>query len=144
LIDLPKSAEPGKWSARYKERLEQARLELNRSKLIRDRIEKTSAVSQRHFYNLEVMAQINKIQSYSCQLLLALEVFDNAPFASTGEAKRIVLDLVKDFSETRQQFENVYATTRMLYNPTGYLLDQNQHQHLANATIGPEWMFVLK
>ena len=144
LIDLPKSSEPGKWSARYKERLEQARLELNRSKLIRDRIEKTAAVAQRHFYNLEVMAQINKIQSYSCQLLLALEVFDNAPFASTGEAKRMVLDLVKEFSETRQQFENVYATTRMLYNPTGYLLDQNQHQHLANATMGPEWMFVFE
>ena len=144
LIDLPNSAEPGKWSARYKERLEQAKLELNRSKLIRDRIEKTAAVAQRNFYNLEVMAQINKIQSYSCQLLLALELFDNAPFASTGEAKRIVLDLVKDFSETRRQFENVYATTRMLYNPNGYLLDQNQHHHLANATMGPEWMYVFE
>ena len=48
---------------------------------------------------------------------------------------------VDDFNLLRQRYENVFTQTRILRNPDGYLLDENQHQHLANANSS-DWMYV--
>ena len=49
---------------------------------------------------------------------------------------------VNSFKDLRQQFERVYAQSRILGNPEGYQLDMNVHEHLANGTNNTDWMFV--
>ena len=51
---------------------------------------------------------------------------------------------MKGFDQLRTQFEKTYEVTRILHNPNDYLLDQNQHDHLANATNTTDWMYVFE
>ena len=45
------------------------------------------------------------------------------------------------FNTVRAELEKVYSQTRILSKPKGYLLDQDQHHHLANQSINFDWQF---
>ena len=89
------------------------------------------------------MEQINELQIYPARLLLLLQKFDKANSSKNRQAaKEQVKNYVDSFGDIRKGFENVYSQTRILNNPDDYILDQNQHEHLANGTRNNDWMFV--
>jgi len=89
------------------------------------------------------MNQINELQIYPSGLLLLLQKYDNSSTASARQsAKKEISDYVNKFNEVRRKFEDIFSMTRILNNPTGYMLDQNQHGHLANGTNTSDWMYV--
>jgi hexosaminidase len=142
LIALPDPANMNKWSNDYKEKLAQAKEEVKRYNLIRDQFNKAIQLTRRNEYALQVMNQVNELQSYSVKLLLLLEKYDKASSANRESVKNEIGKFVTGFEDVRKNFENVFSQTRILSNPDNYVRDQNQHEHLANGTNNSDWMFV--
>lgn len=142
LVDLPGKNNPGAWSIKNKQRLEDAAKAVKQYEVIKQRINKASQLARRNNYSLKVMNQVNELQVYSAKLLLLLENYDKASTQNKRNAIASLRDYVESFNGIRDQFEKVYAKTRIMGNPPGYLLDQNRHGHLANGTNNTDWMFV--
>jgi len=144
LISLPDASGKGKWSAKYGKRLAEAQQQLKAYVMIKDRISMLASTAVRNHYTLEVMNQINELQVYPTRLLLLLEKYDKADGKEKTAAKEEIKAYVKGFDNLRTRFEKTYEVTRILHNPNDYLLDQNQHEHLANATNTTDWMYVFE
>jgi len=110
--------------------------------LIKTKIAKGLEVALRNRYSLEVFNQINELQVYPSNLLIALERYDNADESGKKEAALHLKKYVNYFDELRKNFEAVYSQTRILGNPEGYQLDSNFHNHLANGTNNTDWMYM--
>lgn len=136
LIALPNRNDKA-WSEKYKTRLQQARQEVVRYQEIKNRIAKATKMTRQNEYNLSLMNQLNELQIYPARLLLLLEKYNNK--TSTQDD---IKSYVSSFSDLRKNFEHVFSKTRILQNPAGYVLDQNQHHHLANGTNNSDWMYV--
>ncbi len=141
-IALPDPARVSKWSDDYKEKLTKAREEIERYNLIRNQLNKAIQLTRRNEYALSVLKQINELQIYPAKLLLLLEKYDRVSSANKESAKKEVQKLVTAFEDVRKNYENVFSQTRILSNPDNYIVDQNQHAHLANGTNNSDWMFV--
>ena len=92
LIELPDSLGNGKWSERYREKINHAKEEILRQQVIKNKIEKAIQVSRRNEYSLMLMDQINELQIYPSGLLLLLEKYDNS---STPSARQSARKLIK-------------------------------------------------
>jgi hypothetical protein len=142
LIDLPDQLKPGVWSKTWKNKIDQAKLELNRYSHISKGIATAQKQALRNRYTLEIYEQTNNLQIYPSQLILALHTFDTA--ASKGEQKTAIENIQRvceHFSTVRSDLEKVYSQTRFLSNPEGYIAEQNQHNHLAAKTNNSDWLF---
>ena len=142
LLELPDISDPGSWTARNSSRLRQAALNVRRYDTIKSRISRSMQLAERNVYALSVMYRINELQVYPAKLLLLLETFDKAPAAGKKAAAAKLLDYVNTFGDIRAQLEKVFAETRMMGNPAGYMLDSNFHEHLANGTNNTDWMYM--
>ncbi len=143
LIGLPSTDKPQAWSEKYENKIKGAQEEIVRYQLIKDRIAKARQAAHRNWYSLELMNQVNELQIYPAKILLLLQKFDKVSSSSDKLAERQqIKQFVNDFGKVRRNFENVFSKTRILSNPEDYILDQNQHHHLANGTINNDWMFV--
>ena len=63
------------------------------------------------------------------------------PEPEKQEALSILKKLPPEFEVLRAGFEEVYAHTRILNKPEGYILDQDHHRHMANQSINFDWQF---
>jgi hexosaminidase len=142
LIDLPDPSRPGSWSLIQKEKLEGARKSLAEYLQIKERLKKTNLVCRRNAFTVEVMSQVNELQSYSANLLLLLEKYDRAGVRNKQAVRKELSTFVDGFDKIRRDMEEVYSKTRILGNPEGYQLDSNLHEHLANGTNNTDWMYV--
>jgi hypothetical protein len=142
LITLPDGSNGSKWNKKYEEKLPKAKEEIKRYNLIKDQLNKAMKSARRNEYALQVMNQVNELQSYPSKLLLLLENYDKSSSANRESAKAKIKEFVNDFQTLRSNFEDVFSKTRMLANPDDYVRDQNQHEHLANGTNNSDWMFV--
>jgi len=142
LIDLPQANKRGEWALKYKEKISLAQNALIQYKLIKTKIAKGLEVALRNRYSLEVFNQINELQVYPSNLLIALERYDNADESGKKEAALHLKKYLNYFDELRKNFEAVYSQTRILGNPEGYQLDSNFHNHLANGTNNTDWMYM--
>lgn len=143
IISLPDLKKPGAWSKKYSKKIKQAREEITRYTSIREKIENALQLAKRNHYSLELFGQLNELQIYPSNLLLLLEKYDKMISPSKKKIFRQQLqEYVGGFSQKRERFEDVFSQTRVLNNPSDYLLDQNHHIHLANGTINSDWMYV--
>jgi hexosaminidase len=143
LITLPEASSPGAWSAKYAEKIAKAKEEVNRYYLTQKTLQQALRFGIRNRFSLELLNQLNELQVYPSKLLLALEEYDS--LHSSGDKKVSEENLrqqVSEFQNTRKEFEEVFTRSRVLNNPTDYLLDQNHHAHLANGTKNSDWMYV--
>lgn len=143
LIDLPDSSKPGMWTREYNERISTAKMELMRYDTVKKIIEKSQQLAQRNRYSLALMNQTNELQIYPSKLLLLLAKYDE--FSATTDKEAAMLQIqkcVKNFSEIRRKYEEVYSQNTFLNKPDDYILDQNLDGHLANGTKNSDWMYV--
>ena len=85
---------------------------------------------------------MNELQIYPAKLLILLEKYDHASGTNKSDVREELKKYVTDFDKVRNNYEEVFSKTRFIANPAGYILDQNQHQHLANGTVNSDWMYV--
>ena len=140
LISLP-TEEKGAWSTEHKERLEKTKELLAVSNKVADKIKEAKNSAVRNSHNLAVYEQVNTLVSFSFKALLLLEQYDNAT-TDKKQQKEALLGLREEFNTIRASFEKVYAKTRQLNKPEGYILDQDDHVHLANQSINFDWQFL--
>lgn len=138
LMALPDPDNPGKWSKQYEAKLAQASVELKRYARIDSAISELQLQARRNRYSLDFFNALNHIQVYPAMLLTALEAYD-----STSVADKIALQqVVADFQERRNYFEEVVSKTRFLANPADYVVDDNVPNHLAAASPTSDWMYI--
>ena len=98
--------------------------------------------TSRNLYRLEVYEQVNQLVRFSARALLTLQSYDIAQAGKEEEeALEHIRHLFHEFTAVRAVLESVYAETRILNKPDGYLLDQDHHHHLANQTRSFDWLF---
>jgi len=136
LMGLPDPAGKGRWSSQYQKKLEGAAQTMQTYQLVKERIRLCMQLARRNRYALEVLDQINELQGYSARLLLLLKEYDEGK-----EGLQQIRECVDSFPVVRRQLEQVFARTRILGNPEGYIRDANLHLHLANGTNNTDWMY---
>jgi hexosaminidase len=141
LIELPEQNNRA-WSEKYKAKISKAKEEIIRYETIKNRITQSAQLARQNQFSLQLMNQINELQIYSAKLLLLLERYNNASNPAKGDVKKEINTYVTGFNTVRTNYEQVFSKTRIMANPEGYILDQNQHHHLANGTNNSDWMYV--
>lgn len=142
LIDLPGLTKKGAWSTTWKNRIDQAKFEIIRFGRISNGIKNAKEQALRNRYTLEIYEQINRLQVYPSQLILALHAFDMA--ANKADKKTAIENIRKvydSFSLIRANLESIYSQTRFMNNPEGYIAEHNHHNHLAVKTDNSDWLF---
>ena len=143
LLDLPDSANPGRWSNSLAGRLDSARQEMKRYTQIKDAIASAKGNALRNRYALEIYEQNNELFQFPARLLLAIESYDRATTtASRQEARAVILSLCSEFDAIQRNLEDIFSKTRFMEAPNGYIADMNHHHHLAALTLNSDWIYL--
>src|SRR6056300_1829417 len=143
IIDLPDFNNKGEWTKKYSARLEKLqaqKIQLEQAKKALHKIQNQGAESE---YNLSVYNEVVHLVEYNFELLNKLYAFDTAE--NTSEETEIIGDIekiIQNFTEVREQLEQVYGKSRVLDKPQDYILDQDHHNHPANQSINFDWQFM--
>ena len=87
--------------------------------------------------------QVNQMSGFAPRILLTLKKYDLAATPSEeNEAIEALNSIKKEFKILRENFETVYAKTRILQKSPDYILDQDHHVHLANQSLDFGWQFL--
>ena len=142
LMELPDKTKPGVWSELYKDKIAQARIEADRYKKISEGIRTAEAEALRNRYTLQVYEQTNNLQNYPVRLIIALNAYDTAKDdAARKAALEKVAEVCRYFDVMRSNLESVYAETRFMEQPEGFIPDMNHHNHLASKTNNSDWWY---
>lgn len=138
LMTLP-TKERGAWSQKYAERINQAHLNLMDYLHVQKELLNYRQKATRNDYALRVFECINEVTAYTSKLLIALSAYDiERDKASLNHLRHCLAS----FKLIRENMEQVYAETRIMGQPEGYLLPMNHHAHLAIRTRETDWMFL--
>jgi hypothetical protein len=143
VLDLPDANETNQWAKKNEKKLSEARQEVARYNVVKQKIAASMQAAKRNKYSLEIFNALNELQIYPSKLLLKLEKYDKAKSPSEKkQAAHEVKAYAESFADIRKSYENISTRTRVLHNPSDYLADQNHHHHLANGTNNSDWMYV--
>ncbi|OIQ39123.1 MAG: glycoside hydrolase family 20 [Bacteroidetes bacterium MedPE-SWsnd-G1] len=141
VIDLP-TEKKGAWSDKNKVRIENAENTLKTCSKIESTLDNIKSKTTRNGYTVEIYEQVNKLVQFSSNTVLKLRDYDKAQNKEEeGKALEGLKLLFKEFTALRTEFEAVYGKTRVLNKPENYILDQDDHVHLANQSINFDWQF---
>lgn len=142
IIRLPDFSKPGVWSETYKEKIAKAKeMQVITSK-VSETIQAIKTKKPENMHRLEVYNQVNKLVSFTNDLLLLMEEADL--LTETGKKRFAFQKLMKkgeEFQQLRTELEDVYGKTRILNKPDDYFLDSDYHHHLSNQSIDFDWQF---
>lgn len=142
LLDLPDKSNPGKWTEKYKQKIQEAKKAILQYESIKYGIQKAKQLALRNRYTLDVYEQTNALFGYPARLILVLQDYDQAVNESERQsALQKVYQVCEDFDVMRKNLEKVYSQTRLMQNPPGYVADMNHHQHLAAKSQNSDWLF---
>ena len=142
LMGLPNANNPGEWSKVYSDKIVQAKLEEQNYLEIKNYINVALAQALRNRYTLQIYQQINELQHFPTELILALDAYDNSTSDNKKEALEHILKVCQGFESMRANLENVYGKTRFLNQPDGFIEEKNHHNHLAAKTLNSDWMYL--
>ncbi|GAA5221884.1 glycoside hydrolase family 20 zincin-like fold domain-containing protein [Membranihabitans marinus] len=143
VIELPDLQNPGSWTEKYGERVEEARKILLICDKVSKNINRLDSVAMRNHYNLDIYRQVNAMAGFPPKILVMLAEADSLKNPDErSQALSKIGELSREFDKIRHQFEEVYAKTRILNKPEDYILDSDHHVHLANQSINFDWQFL--
>jgi hypothetical protein len=138
LIDLPDLNSPGYWSAKYKERLDRARVEVDHYKALSGRLVELYNASKRNRYYWSLSLALYNLQMTTPKVLLALKEWDHASIDSKKTGLEKVKKALQEFQQAWTNVEAVYSQTRHISYPAGYVPDR--YFHLASQRENLSWM----
>lgn len=143
VMGLPDKDKRGEWSEIYALRLEKSKDILAVCDSIAEKIAIMKSLANRNTYTLYVYEQVNELIRFAPHALLVLKEFDSAQNEQEEkQAMERIKKLPEEFNALRNQFEQVYGKTRILRKPEGYILDMDNHSHLANQSVNFDWQFL--
>ena len=143
LIELPDKNNPGVWSEKYKEKIENAKKEKLRTTKIDNDIEWAKSNSLRNRYTLDIYKETNNLITIPVDIILSLHNYDiSSNESERAKAVQNIQKLCDDFYNTKNQIIDVYSKTRFMSNPEGYIADHNHHNHLSAKTNNSDWIFL--
>src|SRR6056300_47574 len=143
IIDLPDFNEKGLWSEKYAERIDELQIQAAELEKVKMTLSSLKNQKTKSDFNLAVYNEVVNLVDYNFRLLNKLYAFDTAQ--STSEETEIIGDIekiIQNFTEVREQLEQVYGKSRVLDKPQDYILDQDHHNHPANQSINFDWQFM--
>jgi hypothetical protein len=142
IIDLPDKNRSGEWSEKYGKRLKEAASISKNCESISVKIRAMKSGAKRNTYALEVYEEVNELTGFVADMLLTLQIYDQAQGNQKEDWYQKARKLPEEFRKLRTKFERVYGQSRVLDKPEGYVLDQDHHVHLANQTESFDWQFL--
>jgi hypothetical protein len=145
LISLPNPDSAGVWSEKYASRVAKAEENLVQVNDVLQRISAAKKLAKRNEYTLEVYEQVAQAVQFSNRALIALAELDEPSGEKNDLAKQKLKGMAAEWSAIQSNLEKVYGKTRQLNKPSGYILDQDHHVHLANqAKNFSDWQFYVE
>ncbi|QGY46152.1 family 20 glycosylhydrolase [Maribellus comscasis] len=127
LIELPDLQKTGEWSKKYKDRLDRARAIMNGYLIVNRKLDSLYHSSHRNRYHWELFMALNSFQVKAPQLLLALESCDTSNKEQFAAGKIKVREALVGFRQAWEELEQVYAQSRFISYPEGYVPDRYYH-----------------
>ncbi len=138
LIALPDPARPGAWSKKYSDRLQQAEEIMKTYAFTLQILDSLYRCSEKNRYHWQLFSAVNDFQVTAPRLLLALKKCDTADAVALKEGKRDVKKALEAFDKAWKNLQEVYAETRFLAYPPGYVPDR--YYHFASQREDLSWM----
>ncbi len=145
LIPLPNPDSAGVWSEKYADRITKAKENLAQVNQVLERISAAKKLAKRNQYTLEVYEQVAQAVQFSNRALITLAELDHPSEEKRAIAEEKLKGMAKEWEAILSDLEEVYGKTRSLNKPSGYILDQDHHAHLANqAKDFSDWQFYVE
>jgi len=138
LIALPDPARPGVWSKKYSDRLQQAKEIMREYTYTSQTLDSLYRCSEMNRYHWQLFSVVNDFQITAPRMLLALRACDTEDPAEREKGKEQVLQAMKSFDGVWKRLQEVYAETRFLAYPPGYMPDR--YYHFASQREDLSWM----
>jgi hypothetical protein len=138
LIQLPNPHEPGAWSKRYADRLNEACIVINNCNTAKKELSILSANSKKNRYHWEIYSGLNDFIKTAPELLLALKACDTDNKLDLTEGISNVNIALENFNRSWNNLKEIYSKTRFLSNPANYVPDR--YFHYASQREDLSWM----
>lgn len=138
LIDLPDAGDSRAWSKKYKDKLDQAKKEIERYKKTSAILETLTKKARRNQYHIEILTATNDFQITTARILLAIGQCD---VKGSGKAKANLRKELDNFEKAWSKLKTVYSKTRFIANPDSYLMDGDK-THIANQRPDLTWLII--
>ena len=138
IITLPDPGHPGAWSEQYRERLQHAEEVMKEYEYTSRKLDSLYRCSEMNRYHWQLFSAINDFQITAPRLLLALKKCDTGDTAAQKEGKKAVEEALQGFDKAWKHLQDVYAETRFIAYPPGYLPDR--YFHFASQREDLTWM----
>ena len=138
VIDLPDLSSLGDWTKKYKTRLDEAEKQYNIYKSTKMQLDELYEISIRNRYHWKVFSALNNFQITAPKLLLALQMCDVKDMNKREAGIKAVKKALENFNSAWVNLQNVYAETRFVSYPAGYVSDR--YFHFASQREDLTWM----
>ena len=138
VVELPDLSSPGDWTKKYKLRLDEAEKHYVIYKSTSEQLDELYKVSIRNRYHWEVFSALNNFQITAPELLLALQRCDVKDMNKREAGIKAVKKALENFNSAWVNLQNVYAETRFISYPAGYVPDR--YFHFASQREDLTWM----
>ena len=138
LIELPDLNSPGSWSLKYKNRLDEALVEVNNYSTLSGKLVELFNSSKRNRYYWSLSLALYNLQITVPNVLLAIKVCDNAERDKQKIGFENVKIAMKEFHQAWAEVESIYGQTRFISYPVNYVPDR--YFHLASQREDLTWM----
>jgi hypothetical protein len=127
LIELPDPDNPGSWSKKYEDRLNEASVIAAEYPNASKTLDFFFRSSIRNRYHWELLIAINDFQVTAPHLLLAMKECDTDDKTRLEPGIEQVNAALVEFNNAWSNLQNVYAKTRFISNPENYVPDRYFH-----------------
>ncbi len=138
VTDLPDLDNPGQWSRKYSERLNNAEKQLIAYNETSQKLGELYKASMRNRYHWKLFSALNDFQITAPKLLLALKRCDVANKAEQKKGFASVQEALKNFDAAWANLKAVYEETRYISCPDNYVKDR--YFHFASQREDLTWM----
>ena len=142
IIDIPDINTPGKWSEKYKDRLDTAEDIAKQYPQIKKQLAQLLAKARRNRYHWQLFSAINDFQVTAPRLLLALKKCDVPDKSRQKTRMKSVRTALEEFNLAWENLKAVYARTRFIAYPENYVKDR--YFHFASKREDLSFMIVVE
>jgi hypothetical protein len=145
VLALPKADSVGAWTKANQERIEKAKGNLAKVDTVLQRLAEVKKLARRNTHQLEVYEQVAQVVQFSNRAIITLAELDEPSGEKREVAKSRLKQMEAEWASIQSKVEDVYGKTRQLDKPSGYILDQDHHHHLANQALKfSDWQFYVE
>ncbi len=138
LIELPDVKNLGDWSKKYKKRLDEAQMILDKYPLTSKALDSLSSGSKRNRYHWKLFKVLNDFQIVAPKLMIALKQSDSKKTSERAKGAKNIRAVLKEFNSAWKNLQAVYAETRFTSYPSNYVPDR--YYHFASQREDLTWM----